>query len=105
MQYLHVYVLIDADNVMSLQTGKGKTGGQDSNLTPAKLLLMHRERQMNMLSPHDGSSVHQMDIETGKTVAEWSFKKVSQFCTATRTDLSGCADKHRRPRRTGLMLL
>ena len=64
---------------MHLQTGKAKAGNKDSGLTPAKLLLMHRERQMNMLSPYDGSSVHQMDIETGKTVAEWSFKKVSQI--------------------------
>jgi hypothetical protein len=61
-----------------LQTGKASAGGRGSNLTPAKLLLMHRERQMNMLSPQDGASVHQMDIETGKTVAEWSFKKVSE---------------------------
>ncbi len=68
---------------MHLQTSKARTGSKDSNLTPAKLLLMHRERQMNMLSPHDGSSVHQMDIETGKTVAEWSFKKVRQW---TRLD-------------------
>ena len=45
-------------------------------MKPAKMLLMHRERQMNMLSPENGASIHQMDIETGKTVAEWSFKKV-----------------------------
>ena len=78
----------DADLRSRLQTGKASVGGKGSNLTPAKLLLMHRERQMNMLSPHDGSSVHQMDIETGKTVAEWSFKKVrlfsSQACSASR---------------------
>jgi hypothetical protein len=46
-----------------------------SGPTPSKLLLMHGERQMNMLSPEAGSSLYQMDIETGKTVAEWGFQK------------------------------
>ena len=43
--------------------------------TPSKMLLMHGERRMNMLNQEDGSSVHQMDIETGKSVAVWGFQK------------------------------
>ena len=59
---------------MLLQTKRGSSGAV-SSLTPAKMLLMHGERRMNMLTPEHGSSVHQMDIETGKTVAEWGFQK------------------------------
>jgi hypothetical protein len=55
-----------------------QTKGRNSSAgaaTPSRMLLMHGERRMNMLNPEDGSSVHQMDIETGKTVAEWGFQK------------------------------
>ncbi len=103
--------------------GGGAGGSGGAGLTPSKLLLMHGERQMNMLEPEGGSNlfqvcpsprsettvcmpvsrVHylahlvaislqapppnlqlgtrcvlcrlQMDIETGKTVAEWGFQK------------------------------
>ena len=30
---------------------------------------------MNLLTPEQGSRLHQMDIETGRTVAEWDFQK------------------------------
>lgn len=30
---------------------------------------------MNLLTPERGSRLHQMDIETGRTVAEWDFQK------------------------------
>ena len=43
--------------------------------TPQKLLLMQRERRMNMLSPGGGKSLFNADIETGKIVAEWAFQK------------------------------
>ena len=43
--------------------------------TPQKLMLAQRERRMNMLSPGDGKSLFNADIETGKVVAEWSFQK------------------------------
>ena len=43
--------------------------------TPQKLMLAQRERRMNMLSPGDGRSLFNADIETGKVVAEWAFQK------------------------------
>lgn len=39
------------------------------------MLLMHGERHMNMMTPEQGSALHQVDIETGQTVAEWGFQK------------------------------
>ena len=39
--------------------------GQQS-FTPSKLMLMNRERRMNMLSPEGGKSLYHTDIETGK---------------------------------------
>ncbi|KAA6427924.1 hypothetical protein WJX79_002136 [Trebouxia sp. C0005] len=48
--------------------------GQQS-FTPNKLMLMNRERRMNMLSPEGGQNLYHTDIETGKVVSEWSFKK------------------------------
>jgi VID27 C-terminal WD40-like domain len=48
-------------------------GGQ--GFTPNKLLLTHKERHMNMLTPETSSSMYQADIETGKVVAEWTFQK------------------------------
>ncbi|KAK9862011.1 hypothetical protein WJX84_000959 [Apatococcus fuscideae] len=43
--------------------------------TPSKVLLMNRERRMNMLSPEGGQKLWHTDIETGKVVSEWGFEK------------------------------
>ena len=43
--------------------------------TPSKVLLMNRERKMNMLSPDAGQKLWHTDIETGKVVSEWGFEK------------------------------
>ena len=40
-----------------------KKGG---SFTPSKMLLMQRERRMNMLTPDQGSKMFNADIETGK---------------------------------------
>ena len=37
-----------------------------ASCTPSKLMLMNRERKMNMLSPEGGQSLFHTDIETGK---------------------------------------
>lgn len=37
-----------------------------ASFTPSKLMLMNRERKMNMLSPEGGQSLYHTDIETGK---------------------------------------
>lgn len=69
------------DTGLSFQSPQSKRGsglgtpGGSAQPTPSKLLLMRGERQMNVLSPEEGTSIHQMDIETGKTVAEWGFQK------------------------------
>ncbi len=49
-----------------------KNGG---SFTPSKMLLMQRERRMNMLTPEQGSKMFNADIETGKILNEWSFQK------------------------------
>lgn len=49
-----------------------KKGG---SFTPSKMLLMQRERRMNMLTPEQGSQMFNADIETGKILNEWAFKK------------------------------
>lgn len=49
-----------------------KKGG---SFTPSKMLLMQRERRMNMLTPEQGSKMFNADIETGKILNEWAFKK------------------------------
>ena len=49
-----------------------KKGG---SFTPSKMLLMQRERRMNMLTPEQGSKMFNADIETGKILNEWSFQK------------------------------
>lgn len=43
--------------------------------TPNKMLLMNRERRMNMLSPMHGEKLFNADIETGKVINEWGFQK------------------------------
>ena len=43
--------------------------------TPNKMLLMNRERRMNMLSPLHGEKLFNADIETGKVINEWGFQK------------------------------
>ena len=52
-----------------------KGGG---SFTPNKMLLMNSERRMNMLSPLRGEKLYNADIETGKILNEWSFKKDGQ---------------------------
>jgi hypothetical protein len=43
--------------------------------TPNKMLLMNRETRMNMLTPTRGEKLFNADIETGKVINEWSFKR------------------------------
>lgn len=70
------------DTGLSFETPKGSrtasrlgTPGSQDKDSPAKMLLMHGERHLNMVTPDQGSALHQMDIETGQTVAEWGFQK------------------------------
>ena len=53
--------------------------GIDSNSTPKKAMLMRGEMNMMLLSPAadklHSSGVHQLDLPTGKVVAEWKFEK------------------------------
>ena len=49
-------------------------GTPNSALTPSKALLMQHETKMNMLTPGSTSLFH-ADIETGKIVTEFAFKK------------------------------
>ncbi len=51
------------------------TPRKGGSFTPSKLMLMQRERRMNMLSPEGGTKLFNADIETGKIVNEWSFNK------------------------------
>ena len=51
------------------------TPSRGSAFTPSKVLLMNRERKMNMLSPEGGQKLWHTDIETGKVVSEWGFEK------------------------------
>eukprot|EP00250_Pteridium_aquilinum_P031225 c43262_g1_i1 orf=189-2063(+) len=58
----------------------GKTlAGVDSFSTPKKAMLLRGETNMMLLSPAldklHSSGVHQLDIPTGKVVAEWKFEK------------------------------
>ena len=43
--------------------------------TPNKTLLMNRERRMNMMTPNRADKIFNTDIETGKVINEWGFKK------------------------------
>lgn len=51
------------------------TPPKGGSFTPNKMLLMNRERRMNMLSPLHGEKLFNADIETGKVVNEWGFQK------------------------------
>lgn len=42
------------------RSGLGLQSDSASNSTPSKLLLMRGERQMNILSPEEGTSLHQV---------------------------------------------
>eukprot|EP00898_Chlorokybus_atmophyticus_P008096 jgi/Chlat1/8288/Chrsp78S07705 len=46
-----------------------------ASITPMKAMLAQRERTLLMMSPERRKGVYQMDIETEKVVAEWTFKK------------------------------
>ncbi|KAB2091619.1 hypothetical protein ES319_A03G204300v1 [Gossypium barbadense] len=59
---------------------KYDSGGNASNLTPKKALLMRAETNMMLMSPANkgkpnATGLKQVDIETGKTVTEWKFEK------------------------------
>jgi hypothetical protein len=60
------------DANVSFNVTPPKGGG---SFTPTKMLLMNSERRMNMLSPLHGEKLFNADIETGKILNEWSFKK------------------------------
>lgn len=63
---------------ISVQYGK-TLAGFDSKSTPKKAMLIRGETNMMLLSPAmdklHSSGVHQLDIPTGKVVAEWKFEK------------------------------
>jgi len=63
------------DANVSFDVTPPKGGG---SFTPNKMLLMNSERRMNMLSPTRGEKLFNADIETGKILNEWSFKKDGQ---------------------------
>ena len=65
-----LHVLQDTGTSFKITPRKG-----GSTFTPSKLMLMNRERRMNMLSPDTRTKLFNTDIETGKIVNEWSFKK------------------------------
>lgn len=44
-------------------------------VTPKKGLLMRRETSMMLMSPLQSTGVQQLDIDTGKIVANWQFEK------------------------------
>ncbi|KAK8706617.1 hypothetical protein V6N13_050173 [Hibiscus sabdariffa] len=58
----------------------GRIGGNSSNSTPKKALLMRAETNMMLMSPANegkpnATGLKQVDIETGKIVTEWKFEK------------------------------
>ncbi|KHG30102.1 Protein CYPRO4 [Gossypium arboreum] len=58
---------------------KYDSGGNASNLTPKKALLMRAETNKMLMSPANkgkpnATGLKQVDIETGKTVTEWKFE-------------------------------
>ncbi|KAJ7566468.1 hypothetical protein O6H91_02G104500 [Diphasiastrum complanatum] len=64
----------------SIQFQQGKSSGFDSFITPKKAMLIRGESNMMILSPSKegkphASGVRQLDIESGKMVAEWKFEK------------------------------
>jgi WD40 repeat protein len=73
-------------NMASGVRGKGNTVKYESTMvgvgstsTPRKAMLMRGEMNMMLLSPAvdnlHSSGVHQLDLPTGKVVAEWKFEK------------------------------
>ncbi|XP_022763362.1 protein CYPRO4-like [Durio zibethinus] len=60
--------------------GSLRSGGNMSNSTPKKALLMRAETNMMLMSPANegkpnATGLKQVDIETGKIVTEWKFEK------------------------------
>ncbi|XVF45147.1 hypothetical protein PTKIN_Ptkin02bG0181700 [Pterospermum kingtungense] len=60
--------------------GSSRSGGNMSNSTPKKALLMRAETNMMLMSPAkegkpNATGLKQVDIETGKVVTEWKFEK------------------------------
>lgn len=64
---------------VSVVFGKELGSGAESSFTPKKAMLMKGESNMMILSPPKGSpqsaGVHQLDVGTGKIVANWKFEK------------------------------
>ncbi|KAL6753084.1 VID27 cytoplasmic protein-domain-containing protein [Haematococcus lacustris] len=52
-----------------------RTPGMHPYATPPKVLLAQSERKMNLLTPDNPNKLMHADIETGKVVSTWSFKK------------------------------
>lgn len=67
-------------NSLSLRGGGGGSTSATPFLTPKKGLLMKGEATMMLMSPsNEGAAhahgLHQLDIDTGKVVANWQFQK------------------------------
>ncbi|XP_022746226.1 protein CYPRO4 [Durio zibethinus] len=60
--------------------GESRSGGNVSDSTPKKALLMRAETNMMLMSPANegkpnSTGLKQVDLETGKIVTEWKFEK------------------------------
>ncbi|GMJ09779.1 DEFECTIVE EMBRYO AND MERISTEMS 2 [Hibiscus trionum] len=65
---------------VKFDSGGSRIGGNSSNSTPKKALLMRAETNMMLMSPANegkpnATGLKQVDIETGKIVTEWKFEK------------------------------
>ncbi|XP_039027010.1 protein CYPRO4-like isoform X2 [Hibiscus syriacus] len=65
---------------VKFDAGSSRIGGNSSNSTPKKGLLMRAETNMMLMSPAEegkpnANGLKQVDIETGKIVTEWKFEK------------------------------
>ncbi|KAK8485192.1 hypothetical protein V6N13_128763 [Hibiscus sabdariffa] len=65
---------------VKFDAGGSRIGGNSSNSTPKKALLMRAETNMMLMSPANegkpnATGLKQVDIETGKIVTEWKFEK------------------------------
>ncbi|GMI74555.1 DEFECTIVE EMBRYO AND MERISTEMS 2 [Hibiscus trionum] len=65
---------------LKYEGGSTRSGGNKSNSTPKKAMLMRAETNMMLMSPEkegkpNATGLKQVDIETGKIVTEWKFEK------------------------------
>ena len=60
------------------RSGLGAQSDSASNSTPSKLLLMRGERQMNILSPEEGTSLHQVGPALSQDLHSTSPTKVDR---------------------------